>query len=459
MEKEKKDLNSVKKPVKKENPINISSVANNQSSLYTNKPVEKVKSNKKVTNKINYSFILYPLIAIICIFIILTVFKSQPSSIIGKVVDNKDQNTLLNGVTISVNDKETFENNSTGGFIIQNLKAGKNKISFKKTGYLPFTDTIEVKRAEEVKITVKLTPEKADTVFKGSNIIVANSKGNSISITNLNNRTTDSITVGQNPTSVVAINEKKKIYVANTLESTIYVIDFNIRNIINKIQLPEHSEPIKLVLSSSRDKVYVLNSHLSSILVINTSTDSQTNEIKISRNNIKDIAINPTSGSLILLTNDGLVEINGDDINSAKNIPFENISPGQQLIIVSNNAYIINYSNNEIIKADLGSGTFSRFKVNNTPISIAVNSVGNYIYYATNNSISVMDSSTGSILKENINFENKISKIIMSNDNSKLFILSDAQGNISFLDTSKNEINNEKYLVGAEPKDISFIEN
>src|SRR4029079_5985916 len=231
-----------------------------------------------------------------------------------------------------------------------------------------------------------------------------------------------SIGTGSGPSDVVTVAEKGRIYVSNSDEDSVSIIDLNSIKEIKKIKLQKHSHPTDLVLSSQRDKLFVNDSLQKSISVIDLKND------ELEKPDI--IVSGITNAERIFGNNGGLVLLGGNQLGimpgGSNNIgPIHQVSSNNssKAVISENGLFLV--SGSDIINFNLNSGTETRFAAPSQPVAIALNQFGSVLYSASSDSLSILGPTNGSPLQTNIpTGQTHISKLILSPSGDKLFILS-----------------------------------
>ena len=121
-----------------------------------------VKEKKQNKNRVIF-LIISSLIFIVAFFLL---FLTRSGDIIGTIVDNYDTSASLSGVKIQIddNDKQIENNSLTGSFLLQGIKPGQHKLTFKKSGYQKYDETINLKAGETLKLVIKLPPEVKNAI-------------------------------------------------------------------------------------------------------------------------------------------------------------------------------------------------------------------------------------------------------------------------------------------------------
>ena len=120
----------------------------------------------------------------------------------------------------------------------------------------------------------------------------------------------DHIQVGPTPSYLVFNPNTSKLYVTNTQNNSISVLDTNRNQTIDDIYL-QGKLPSKLVINPNSNKVYVVSSGSNNISVINGRDDNVLNDVELPFN-VSDIAINPNENKTYAIgENNSLIVIDG----------------------------------------------------------------------------------------------------------------------------------------------------
>ncbi len=110
-------------------------------------------------------------------------------------------------------------------------------------------------------------------------IYVTNTKDGTISIININNKTRKNITVGGKPELIHANEDHSILYISNFIENKIHILSTETDQIIYEISGLDGPE--EAVLSKSQDKLFVVNFNNSQILSYDAASFKKCKEIYI----------------------------------------------------------------------------------------------------------------------------------------------------------------------------------
>ena len=276
-------------------------------------------------------------------------------------------------------------------------------------------DTVTVyENSKRYDIGVGDGPNKIDV--KNGLIFVSNTKDNSITVINLNNKEiVKTIKVGKGPIGI-EIGERFA-YAVNSGSNSVSVIDLNSLVVTSTIKV--ENTPIDAVLRDDGTLLYVTNLGSNSISVINTQDNSVIDTIKDTRliQSPSAIQITPNNDFLYILNtkNDLLVRIDANKYNVRTNyVELSNVNINNDLIV--GNKYALISSN------DNGKG-----KV------IIINLVENEV-------INSFD-----FEKEIFGIDFEEDEFIISTDNDEI---------LSFV---LGEKSSKKFKVGSEPRGVKII--
>jgi YVTN family beta-propeller protein len=227
---------------------------------------------------------------------------------------------------------------------------------------------------------------------------VANAKSSTITVMD-DYSVVSTITVGSAPQSLVANPASTRIYVMNTGDNTVSVIDVANNNVVATI--PVGISPRYAVVNIYGTRVYVSNLGGNSISVIDTSSNTVISNISIGAP--LGMVLNSTSTRLYVVNqiNDGTVSIIDTDTNKiistvavGNNPAFITLSPDETKF------YVTNWGTDTVSTIDIANNTVSTITVGDSPYGITMNSSGTRVYVANelSSSVSVIDTSTNTVV-------------------------------------------------------------
>ena len=134
--------------------------------------------------------------------------------------------------------------------------------------------TKDIPSKQNAHITVGQTPTGIGINFLTDRIYVANSGDNTVSVIDGNNNTKigNDIPVGKNPLDIVVDSYSRKIYVTNIGDNTVSVIDGKNNTKIGN-DIPVGKDPLGIDVNSLSRKIYVANSGDNTVSVIDPETN------------------------------------------------------------------------------------------------------------------------------------------------------------------------------------------
>jgi YVTN family beta-propeller protein len=148
-------------------------------------------------------------------------------------------------------------------------------------------------------ITVGESPSGIAVDLNNDVVYVANSKDDTVSVINGSNKVIDTIKVGHYPNSVAVNFNNNKTYVANSNDGTVSVINGSDK-VIDIIKVGEN--PNSIAVNPNNNKTYVANSNDGTVSVINGS-DKVIDIIKVGENP-NSIAVNPNNDIVYVANSD-----------------------------------------------------------------------------------------------------------------------------------------------------------
>ena len=190
-------------------------------------------------------------------------------------------------------------------------------------------------------------------------VYVANSGEGTVSVINGATHATTKITVGASPSGVAVNPVTNKIYVTNSGDNSVSVIDGTSNG---AIRVAVGSRPYGIAVNDVTNKIYVTNLGSNSVSII----DGATNAVA---------SVNVGASPLTVAVN-----------------------------VVTNKIYVANYGDGTVTVADGVSHQGTTVKVGTSPVAVAVNPVTNKIYVVNNasNNVSRIDGANNSVTSVNV---------------------------------------------------------
>ena len=126
----------------------------------------------------------------------------------------------------------------------------------------------ELENDDNIIFTPRLSILQDDIPPSGALIFVANEGSDNITLINrFNYRVIDVIKTGRAPRGMVYSPLTQQLYVSNSGDNSVVVIDLNTRRILRTIQLNFGDEPSRLLLSPDEQNLYILNRGSNTLIV------------------------------------------------------------------------------------------------------------------------------------------------------------------------------------------------
>ena len=218
-------------------------------------------------------------------------------------------------------------------------------------------------------------------------IYVANSYDNTVSVINgTTNTATSTITVGSGPTGVAVNPLTNTIYVANQYSHTVSVINGATNTVTSTIDVG--SSPVDVAVNPSTNTIYVANFGSNTISVINGATNTVTSTI--ARGPFPEgVGVNPLTNTIYAVNLGPTVSV----INGATNTVTSTITVGSSPTGVAvnpsiNTIYVANFDSNTVSVINGATNTVTSTitigggltGIGSGPLEVAVNPSTNTIY-------------------------------------------------------------------------------
>ena len=234
------------------------------------------------------------------------------------------------------------------------------------------------------------------------------------------------ITVGTTPSGVAASPNSSRVYVANSGNNTVYVINTATNQVISTIGVG--SSPQGLAISPDGTKAYVANGGNNTVSVINTATNQVISTIGVG-SSPQGLAISP-DGTKAYVANGGSNTVSV--INTATKPGTKPIDP--IVVGTSPQGVAISRDGTRVYVANSGSGTvsvintatnqvISTIGVGSSPSAVAVTPTGDRVYVAnrSSNTVSVINTATNSVVNT-ITAGTQPSSVMVSPDGSLAYV-------------------------------------
>ncbi len=291
---------------------------------------------------------------------------------------------------------------------------------------------------DAVTATIPVDSPSGVGVDSGTNkIYVSNSGNNTISVIDgTTNTVTSTIPVGNYPLGVGVNPITHKIYVDNAEAYTVSVIDGTTNTVTSTI--PVGSYPISIAVNQKTNMIYVGNFGSSNISVINGSSDTVVSTITPWLGYIDGVAVNPSTNMVYATTTCTclhpyayLAIINGTTNSLTTSIQKGNNGYGVGVNTVTNRIYadlsrilyvVDGVTNNVMNMMSMGDAN-----------DVGVNPTTNKIYMTNGNAISVIDGFTNNVVNT-IPVGNSPTGIGVNSNTNKIYVPNYGSNTISVID-------------------------
>jgi DNA-binding beta-propeller fold protein YncE len=262
------------------------------------------------------------------------------------------------------------------------------------------------------KVSVGSNPQKIIFVPDLNKILVLNNNGNSLTIYNINDKSTQEIFVGKGPIDLLFNSKTNKIYTLNYISQDLSVVD-SLKE-VHLRDIPLETRPQAMSLNLNKNKIYLTSPPSKEVIVINGATNEVSNRIKL-ESEPDNILYDENSNKIYVAskTDNSLTIIDGDSEQILKNL-----------------------------------------KVGLLPIYLTSSEGKVYVSLSGGNRIRVIDSDSLKILPSDIKTAMNPTKIIIDGKNKKLFVLS-RKGNLDIIKLKNNKLSASLNIY----RDSGFSEN
>lgn len=289
-----------------------------------------------------------------------------------------------------------------------------------------------------VTATIVVTPLSLTSAY------VANANYNNVSvISTATNFILASINVGSNPQGVAATADGSRVYVTNSRDNTVSVIDAHTNTLVVP-NIKTLSDPFGICVSPDGKWVYFTSAGTGQVIVMNSSTFEQT-PIKVQSKPI-GVAISP-DGSMLYVSNSGTNNVSV--INTATNSVSSTLTVGTKpdgLLLSPDGTklYVVNTGSASVtVFNTVTAALITTIKVGFEPFGITQNPDGSRVYVTNSqsNSVSVIDGVANNVITE-VPVGAVPFGISVNPDGSVVYVANQFSNDISVIDTKTNkEIN------------------
>ncbi|MGC2110911.1 MAG: hypothetical protein WA655_15425 [Candidatus Korobacteraceae bacterium] len=203
---------------------------------------------------------------------------------------------------------------------------------------------------------------------------------------------TANVAVGSNPYAVAANQVTNKIYVANSGDNTVTVID-GATNITATVFAGDF--PQAVAVNPVTNKIYVANYGSNNVTVIDGSTNS-TAPVGVGSGPVA-VAVSPVTNKIYVANSgDNTITVIDGATNGTTTVPAGDYPQAIAVNPVTNKIYVANYNSNAVTVIDGATNATINVATGSGPAAVALNPVTNKIYVSNNlgNSATVIDGAT-----------------------------------------------------------------
>jgi YVTN family beta-propeller protein len=315
-----------------------------------------------------------------------------------------------------------------------------------------------------------------------SKLYVSNFIQNTVSVINLDlqqygrsvvhleekNYSIKNITVGRGPTEIEFNSDLNVIYVINSKDNTVSVINGTTNKVNSTIKVGK--EPARIEVNPDENMIYVTNYGSNSVSVINGTTNKVNSTIKVGKEPV-DIEVNPDE-NMIYVTNYGSNSVSVINGSSNMVVGILNVDEKPSNVEINFKVKRLYVSNSEgsinIKVIDLNDKLSTKI-LSHIPTGIHPNEiVSGYannnkttMLYVTNtdsNSVSVIDGTTN-LLKKSVPVGQKPNDIIFNKKTRELYVSNSLSNTLSVMDTNTETVKYTINSTGKNPQGLGIDYN
>jgi gliding motility-associated-like protein len=250
-------------------------------------------------------------------------------------------------------------------------------------------------------IPVGLDPTYVSVSPDGKRVYVVNNSSNSISVINTgSNKVVSEIPVGST-NQVIVSPDNKLLYVADYAISTSIIRVINANTFAEAASIPLSGQPAGIAINADGSKLYVTNSLDATVSVIDIATKTITATINVN-SKPQGILISP-DGARLYVTNffSNSVSVINTTTNMIEAVISTTANPDAIAISPDgNNIYVANYGNGSVTVINTATATVSAVIATGThPSAVDVSADGAFVYVVNQgaNSMSIISTATNAI--------------------------------------------------------------
>jgi YVTN family beta-propeller protein len=400
-------------------------------------------------------------------------------------LSNRDSDTLtiLNGKT------NKFDRNIQVGNEPVDIEVDPNKnilyVTHPSDGKISVFNLkkIDLKKDKPINIIhTRLSPLYIALNSIDSKLYVSNFKHNSVSVINLDfqqygrsvinleekNYFIKNITVGRGPTDIEFNSELNVVYVINSKDNSVSVINGTTNQEIGQIMVGQN--PAGIEVNPDENMIYVTNWGGNSVSVINGTTNQEIGQIMVGQNPV-GIEVNPDE-NMIYVTNWGgnsVSVINGSSNMVVAILNVEQKPSNVGINFKENRLYVSNSEGSISVRAidlkdRLSTTILSQIPTGIHPNEIAIGIANDnktervYVTNIDSNSVSVIDGITN-LLKKIVPVGQKPNDIIFNEKTRELYVSNSLSNTLSVINTKTEKVEYTINSTGKNPKGLGIDNN
>jgi len=279
----------------------------------------------------------------------------------------------------------------------------------------------------------------ARSLFAAPFTYISNGATGSVSVIDLaSNSQIGSLLVGNLPSGVTLNPAGNRLYVANTGDDTVTVIDLTNGN-NNSIAVG--SKPVGIAGNPAGTRVYVANTGSHNVSVIDIATDSVIATVTVGTNPF-DLAASDAFIYVANFADDTVSVIDTASNNAVATIPTPGFPMGIAINTAGDRVYVAAHFDSKLYVIDTASNTIlNELDVGIEPRGVTVNAAGGQVYVSHfgSNDVGVADAALSSITTINSGQFNP-TDITLSPNGDTAYVINAASQQLSIIDTATNTI-------------------
>lgn len=256
-------------------------------------------------------------------------------------------------------------------------------------------DNLEVQQ-----IPVGSAPQDAAVAPDGNHVYVANSQDNTVSVIDTTNKKVPIVTtvpVGNFPVAIAVTPDGTRVYVTNDTDGTVSAIDTTINSVVGTITVG--SEPEGIAVTPDGTRVYVTDRGDNAVSVIDTASNTVVSTITVAANP-EGVAVTPDGTRAYVVSYSAI-----SAIDTATNTVVGVTTVGGQLLKLAvtpdgSHVYITDRADNSVLVLETATNTLGRSIPLASPQGIGVTPDGTRVYVAQffANTVSAIDTASNQVI-------------------------------------------------------------